>query len=502
MSAWAPVILSAMTILPGAVWFGVDFGWMRELGRKSKRPPEWEVVSTRGDGAGVLLNRVLRSTGRLDVRLPRRVHPAGVRPAAWTARSVTCSCVTSRAPATWPRATPTSPAPGVAMVTSGPAATNLVTPLMDAYMDSIPMVAITGQVPTGAIGTDAFQECDTIGITRSCTKHNELVMTAEDIPMAVRQAFHIAQTGRPGPTLIDVPKDCLTNDMTWHWPSDDDVLASLPGYRPNVKGHPRMIKEAARLILASERPVIYAGGGILKARAAEALRELAELTDSLRRHHADGPRRVPRRPPAVPRHARHARQRHRRHVDAAQRPADRPRMRASTTASPARSTRSLRTPRSSTSTSTRPNRARSAGPTCRSSATPSTSSRRSSRRSRTSRTAARCRPTRPPGRARSRGWREQFPMTYEQSEPGEALKPQFCIEQLQRARARRTRSSRRASASTRCTRRSSGSSTSPTPGSTPVASARWASRSPRRSAPRRPSPTTRCGRSTATAVSR
>ena len=169
---------------------------------------------------------------------------------------------------------------GVAMVTSGPAATNLVTPLMDAYMDSIPMVAITGQVPTGAIGTDAFQECDTIGITRSCTKHNELVMTAEDIPMAVRQAFHIAQTGRPGPTLIDVPKDCLTNDMTWHWPSDDEVLASLPGYRPNVKGHPRMIKEAARLILASERPVIYAGGGILKARAAEALRELAELTDS------------------------------------------------------------------------------------------------------------------------------------------------------------------------------------------------------------------------------
>ena len=95
---------------------------------------------------------------------------------------------------------------GVAMVTSGPAATNLVTPLMDAYMDSIPMVAITGQVPTGAIGTDAFQECDTIGITRSCTKHNELVMSAEDIPMAVRQAFHIAQTGRPGPTLIDVPE--------------------------------------------------------------------------------------------------------------------------------------------------------------------------------------------------------------------------------------------------------------------------------------------------------
>ena len=170
--------------------------------------------------------------------------------------------------------------PGVAMVTSGPAATNLVTPLMDAYMDSVPMVAITGQVPTAAIGSDAFQECDTVGITRSCTKHNELVMSADDIPMAVRQAFHIATTGRPGPTLIDVPKDVLQNEMTWHWPSDQDVLDSLPGYRPNTKGHPRMIKEAARLILESERPIVYAGGGILKARAAEALRELAELIDS------------------------------------------------------------------------------------------------------------------------------------------------------------------------------------------------------------------------------
>jgi acetolactate synthase I/II/III large subunit len=168
--------------------------------------------------------------------------------------------------------------PGVAMVTSGPAATNLVTPLMDAYMDSVPMVAITGQVATNAIGSDAFQECDTVGITRSCTKHNELVMTSQDLPMAVRQAFHIATTGRPGPTLIDVPKDVLVNEMDWYWPTDEEVLASLPGYRPNVKGHPRMIKEAAKLILSSERPVIYAGGGILKARAAEALARLVELT--------------------------------------------------------------------------------------------------------------------------------------------------------------------------------------------------------------------------------
>jgi acetolactate synthase I/II/III large subunit len=169
--------------------------------------------------------------------------------------------------------------PGVAMVTSGPAATNMVTPLMDAFMDSIPMVCITGQVPTTAIGTDAFQECDTVGITRSCTKHNELVMTPQNLPLAVRQSFHIATTGRPGPTLIDVPKDVLTGSMEWHWPTDAEVADSLPGYKPNTKGHPRMIKEAAKLILASERPILYVGGGVLKAHAAEALRELAEMTD-------------------------------------------------------------------------------------------------------------------------------------------------------------------------------------------------------------------------------
>ena len=174
--------------------------------------------------------------------------------------------------------------PGVAMVTSGPAATNIVTPLCDAYMDSIPMVVITGQVPVAAIGTDAFQECDTIGITRSVTKHNELVTSAADIPRAVREAFHIATTGRPGPVLLDIPKDIVdpknpNSAMEWHWPDDGDVREGLPGYKPNTMGHPRKIREAAELILRSERPVIYAGGGILKARAAEALRELAELCD-------------------------------------------------------------------------------------------------------------------------------------------------------------------------------------------------------------------------------
>ena len=167
--------------------------------------------------------------------------------------------------------------PGVAMVTSGPAATDMVTPLCDAYMDSIPMVAITGQVGTSAIGTDAFQECDTVGITRSITKHNDLVMSAEDLPMAIRQAFHIATTGRPGPVLIDVPKDVLQNTMSWNWPSQDEVEDSLPGYKPNTKGHARMIKEAAHLILRAEKPILYVGGGVLKARAASALRELAEM---------------------------------------------------------------------------------------------------------------------------------------------------------------------------------------------------------------------------------
>ena len=164
--------------------------------------------------------------------------------------------------------------PGVAMVTSGPAATNLVTPLADAYMDSVPMVAITGQVGRQMIGTDGFQEVDTVGITRPITKHNELVMDAADIPRLVREAFHIATTGRPGPVLLDLPKDVLQEEMEWYWPTAVD----LPGYRPTVKGHTRMIKEAASLITASRRPVLYIGGGILKARAAEALRALADIT--------------------------------------------------------------------------------------------------------------------------------------------------------------------------------------------------------------------------------
>ena len=170
--------------------------------------------------------------------------------------------------------------PGVVMVTSGPGATNLVTALCDAYMDSVPLVAITGQVSRAVIGTDAFQESDTVGITRSVTKHNELVMRAEDIALAVRQAFLLATTGRPGPVLLDLPKDILQAKTEWYWPNDLEVTASLPGYKPTIKGHPRMVREAVRMITASQRPVIYAGGGILKARACEALAKLAELTNA------------------------------------------------------------------------------------------------------------------------------------------------------------------------------------------------------------------------------
>jgi acetolactate synthase-1/2/3 large subunit len=169
--------------------------------------------------------------------------------------------------------------PGVCMVTSGPAATNVVTPLADAFMDSVPMVCITGQVGLAAIGTDAFQEADTTGITRSVTKHNMLVTSAQDIPQAIREAFHIATTGRPGPVLVDIPKNIVdpTNPdsaMTWYWPDSVD----LPGYKPRTEPDPAAIEAAAGMILAAERPVLYVGGGVLKARAAEALLALAELT--------------------------------------------------------------------------------------------------------------------------------------------------------------------------------------------------------------------------------
>jgi acetolactate synthase I/II/III large subunit len=167
--------------------------------------------------------------------------------------------------------------PGVAMVTSGPGATNIVTPLADAMMDSIPIVVITGQVPTTAIGTDAFQECPITGVTMDITKHNWLVTDAQDLPRVVAEAFHVATTGRPGPVLVDVPKDVSNAMMDWYWPSSIDEL-DLPGYRPYRKADPASVRQAAQLMLEARRPVIYAGGGILKSRASGVLLELAERT--------------------------------------------------------------------------------------------------------------------------------------------------------------------------------------------------------------------------------
>jgi acetolactate synthase-1/2/3 large subunit len=163
---------------------------------------------------------------------------------------------------------------GVCMATSGPGATNLVTPIADAHMDSVPMVAITGQVNSKAIGTDAFQEADIVGITMPITKHSYLVTNADDIPRTVAEAFHIAATGRPGPVLIDIAKDALQATTTFSWPGRLD----LPGYRPVTRPHGKQVREAARLLASSRRPVLYVGGGVIKAGAAAVLRELVDAT--------------------------------------------------------------------------------------------------------------------------------------------------------------------------------------------------------------------------------
>ncbi|WP_157250835.1 acetolactate synthase large subunit [Nonomuraea typhae] len=163
---------------------------------------------------------------------------------------------------------------GVCMATSGPGATNLVTPIADAYMDSVPIVAITGQVPSGAIGTDAFQEADISGITMPITKHNFLVTDPAEIPRTIMEAFHIASTGRPGPVLVDISKDALQADTEFHWPP----TMQLPGYRPVTRPHSKQIREAAKLIAESKRPVLYVGGGVHRAGASAELLRLAEQT--------------------------------------------------------------------------------------------------------------------------------------------------------------------------------------------------------------------------------
>jgi acetolactate synthase-1/2/3 large subunit len=163
---------------------------------------------------------------------------------------------------------------GVCMATSGPGATNLVTPLADAYMDSVPVVAITGQVATHLIGTDGFQEADISGITLPITKHNFLVTKPEDIARTIGEAFHLAATGRPGPVLVDIAKDAMQAMTEFTWP----VPFELPGYHPVTRPHSRQVREAAKMITDAKRPVFYVGGGVVKADAAAELRTLAELT--------------------------------------------------------------------------------------------------------------------------------------------------------------------------------------------------------------------------------
>jgi acetolactate synthase-1/2/3 large subunit len=167
--------------------------------------------------------------------------------------------------------------PGVAIVTSGPGATNIVTPIGNAHMDSTPLVVITGQVATGSIGTDAFQECDITGITMGITKHNFLVQSAQELPRAVAAAFHLATTGRPGPVLIDVPKDVSQSMMDWWYPSTVEEY-DLPGYRPEVDLDEDAVAAAVALIATSQRPVLYVGGGTLKSHASAELLAFAERT--------------------------------------------------------------------------------------------------------------------------------------------------------------------------------------------------------------------------------
>ncbi len=162
---------------------------------------------------------------------------------------------------------------GVCIATSGPGATNLVTPLADAAMDSVPMVAITGQVPSLAIGTDAFQEADIRGITMPFTKHNFLITNPQDIPRVIAEAFHIATTGRPGPVLVDITKDALQKEVTYNWPT----RIELAGYKPQFAPNQNAINDAAALIASSHKPVFYVGGGVIKANGARELLELAEL---------------------------------------------------------------------------------------------------------------------------------------------------------------------------------------------------------------------------------
>src|SRR3989339_1982091 len=164
---------------------------------------------------------------------------------------------------------------GVCLATSGPGATNLITGIANAYMDSIPMVAITGQVKTFLIGNDAFQEVDVTGITRSISKHNYLVKDVKDLARVIREAFHIASTGRPGPVLVDIPSDVQRASTEFIWPEKVDIRS----YKPTYQGHPGQIKKAAQAINESEQPVLYVGGGVITSNASDEILSLAKKAD-------------------------------------------------------------------------------------------------------------------------------------------------------------------------------------------------------------------------------
>ena len=179
---------------------------------------------------------------------------------------------------------------GVMLVTSGPGATNAVTPLQDALMDSIPLVCLTGQVPTSLIGSDAFQECDTVGITRPCTKHNWLVKDVNELAAIIHEAFHVATTGRPGPVVVDIPKDVQFAKGIYTPPQ----TAPRTSYQPKVQGDLDKIKAAVELMAAAKRPIIYSGGGVINSgpEASHLLRELVDLTGFPDHLDADGARRL------------------------------------------------------------------------------------------------------------------------------------------------------------------------------------------------------------------
>ena len=312
---------------------------------------------------------------------------------------------------------------GVAIATSGPGATNLVTPIADAWMDSTPLVCITGQVRTSLIGTDAFQECDITGVTMPIVKHSWLVQDVRDIPAAMKAAFHVARTGRCGPVLVDIPRDVQEAELDFDYPDRVD----LPGWKPPRKVHPLQIRQAGEVLAKAEKPVLYVGGGTLNADACGELLELAETGRLPGHHHADGQGRLPRDARAALRLARHARPQVVEHRDEHVRRARRDRL-------------ALRRPRHRQAVRVRAGRHRRPprhrrgrdleaprGGHPRGRARSSRRSRRSRRRSRKHRDAGVAAPD--AWLRRIADWRDEFPLRY--GSKGDWPKPQWVMEQLQ-----------------------------------------------------------------------